>query len=307
MKKLLAIIIALIICVSAHAQVLYKISGNGLKEKSYILGTCHVVTSSFVDSIPGAHKALNKVSQVCGEVDNRDMMNPDTLAYIQKMMLLPGDSTIKDFITEEQYNNLCKSVYDKMGIDLTQPQFAGFMKLRPLFFTITITALSQQQKATNSGNASQQTKQTETMDLYFQNKAREKDKPCIGLESIKFQMEMLLKATESLFNMKEQVNNIIESTSKNDSAQNEVYKLVDAYKSMDIKRLEEYFAKSLKDSKNAEALVFDMRNENWSKQMPAIMADKKTLFVVGMGHLVGGKSVLNLLKAQGYKIKAVKK
>ncbi len=307
MKRILTLIIALMVFGAANAQVLYKISGKGIKEESYILGTCHVVTASFVDSIPGAHKVLDKVSQVCGEVDASDMMNPDTLAYIQQLMMLPGDSTLRDAMTDEQYNNLCKSVNDNLGIDITQPQFANLMKLRPLFFTITITALSEQMKAMKSGNAGQQAQKAQLMDLYFQNEARQKGKPCIGLETTKFQMEILMKATESQFTMKEQIDNIIESTSKLDSAKNEVYNLVDAYKSMDVKKLEEYFAESMKNSKDAEALVFDIRNENWSKQIPTIMADKQTLFVVGMGHLVGEKSVLNLLKAQGYKIEAVEK
>ncbi|MCQ2253832.1 MAG: TraB/GumN family protein, partial [Bacteroidales bacterium] len=299
MKRFLTLIIALMFFGAANAQVLYKISGKGIKKESYILGTCHVVSSSFVDSIPGAHKVLNKVSQVCGEVESHNIMNPDTLAYIQQLMMLPGDSTLRDAMTDEQYNNFCKSVNDNLGIDLTQPQFAGFMKLRPLFFTITITALSEQLKAINSGNAGQLAQKAQLMDLYFQNEARQKGKPCIGLETTKFQMEILLKATESQFTMKEQIDNIIESTSMIDSAKNEVHKLVDAYKSMDIKKMEDYFAENLKNSKDAESLVFDIRNENWSKQIPTIMADKQTLFVVGMGHLVGEKSVLNLLKAQG--------
>jgi uncharacterized protein YbaP (TraB family) len=36
------------------------------------------------------------------------------------------------------------------------------------------------------------------------------------------------------------------------------------------------------------------------------MAEKPTLFVVGAGHLPGDEGVLELLKAEGYKVKAVK-
>ena len=48
------------------------------------------------------------------------------------------------------------------------------------------------------------------------------------------------------------------------------------------------------------------RNENWAGQMPAIMKQVPTLFVVGAGHLPGDNGVLNLLKQQGYTIEAMK-
>jgi uncharacterized protein YbaP (TraB family) len=40
--------------------------------------------------------------------------------------------------------------------------------------------------------------------------------------------------------------------------------------------------------------------------MPAMMAEAPTLFVVGAAHLPGEKGVLELLKANGYIIEAVK-
>lgn len=304
MKKILTLIVALIVFSAANAQVLFEISGNGLKQSSYILGSCHVVTSTFVDSIPGAHKTLKKVSQICGEIDSRDMQNPDTLLYVQQKMMLGGDSTLRDFMTDEQFNQLCKSVYETHGIDLTEPQFAGFLKLRPLFFSMTIAVLGEQLKAINSGTSAQQ---GVLMDMYFQQEALKAGKPCIGLESTKFQMDLLVTAMDTQFSFQEQVSNMIEGIGKLDSAKTEVYKLVDVYKSMDVKKLEDYFSQSMKDSKDAEALVFDTRNKNWSNQMPAIMADRSTLFVVGEGHLVGPNSVLSLLKAKGYKIKGVRK
>ena len=47
MKKILTLICAVMMSLAANAQVLYKISGNGLKKASYVIGTCHVVKASF--------------------------------------------------------------------------------------------------------------------------------------------------------------------------------------------------------------------------------------------------------------------
>lgn len=46
----------LLVCavtLGAQAQLLYKISGNGLKVPSYIIGTYHFADVKFTDSIPG--------------------------------------------------------------------------------------------------------------------------------------------------------------------------------------------------------------------------------------------------------------
>ena len=54
MKKILMTLAAVFCCaMSVQAQLLYKISGGGLKEPSYILGSNHTAAISFVDSIPG--------------------------------------------------------------------------------------------------------------------------------------------------------------------------------------------------------------------------------------------------------------
>ena len=54
---------------SANAQLLYKISGNGLKEASYVVGTYHLAPASFADEIAGMKEAFAAVEQVYGEVD----------------------------------------------------------------------------------------------------------------------------------------------------------------------------------------------------------------------------------------------
>ena len=55
-----------------------------------------------------------------------------------------------------------------------------------------------------------------------------------------------------------------------------------------------------------EAALIDDRNADWLTKMPAIMAQKPTLFAVGAGHLPGDKGVLNLLRKAGYTVEGVK-
>ncbi len=80
MKKILTLILAaMMISLASNAQVLYKISGNGLKKPSYVIGTCHVVKASFLDTIPGANRVIDEVEQVYGELDMRHISNQDKI------------------------------------------------------------------------------------------------------------------------------------------------------------------------------------------------------------------------------------
>ena len=86
--------------------------------------------------------------------------------------------------------------------------------------------------------------------------------------------------------------------------------LVGAYFAQDLAKLYEISEEKRGDGCDStpeedEALIF-ARNADWVEKMPAIMADKATLFVVGAAHLPGERGVLELLEKQGYTVEAVK-
>ena len=86
--------------------------------------------------------------------------------------------------------------------------------------------------------------------------------------------------------------------------------LAAAYFSQDIKAVqditEEKFGNMCDSTPEEEQALIYGRNAAWAKKMPAMMAEAPTLFVVGAAHLPGEKGVLELLKANGYVIEAVK-
>ena len=51
MKRNFFITIFALVALTADAQFLFRISGNGLSESSYMLGTIHVLSASLLDSI----------------------------------------------------------------------------------------------------------------------------------------------------------------------------------------------------------------------------------------------------------------
>ena len=80
MKRFIFSIAAfLLLALSVDAQLLYRISSEGLEKPSYVVGTYHLAPASFADSISGAREALAAVEQVCGELDMRDLQAPGNM------------------------------------------------------------------------------------------------------------------------------------------------------------------------------------------------------------------------------------
>jgi uncharacterized protein YbaP (TraB family) len=89
----------------------------------------------------------------------------------------------------------------------------------------------------------------------------------------------------------------------------EMQDMTNAYFSFDMKGIYELTIKSVETGEMTPEEFAEMitnRNRNWVEAMPEIMVTKPTLFVVGAGHLPGDEGVIELLKANGYKVKPVK-
>ena len=87
MKRLLVLTIILSVAfIGTDAQLLWKISGNGLKKTSYIFGSHHLIPVVFLDSIPGLYKAFNESDMIVSEVIAR---NIETSDYMRKAAIIP--------------------------------------------------------------------------------------------------------------------------------------------------------------------------------------------------------------------------
>lgn len=302
MKKIILIALVFVSATLANGQILYKISGNGLKNASYIVGTHHLVDASFVSQIPGIDIAMKETKQVYGEVLMENMMNPDTLAAIQKATMLPENTTIKDVLDPEHYDKLNKLLTELIGAPLDNPMLsASIGKMRPTSIMAQIEIflyLKEYPGAFDPNN---------TIDAYFQLQAIQTKKIVGGLETCKFQTELLFNS-KTIEKEVEALNCLIDNF---DANKKQLLLLTEAYRNQNAEAIVE--AMNMKNdnecdnlSKNDEEQLLKMRNENWLTQMPEIMKKAPTLFVVGAAHLFNTDGVILLLRKIGYTVEPVK-
>ena len=188
-KRLIFVLFAVLTTLSSQGQLLYRITGKGLPKPSYIMGTYHLAPSSFVDSIPGLRATVDKVEQVCGELDMKQVKEPENVMKMTQAMMMPEGQTLQTLLSKEELDRLNVLLKELMGFDFTNPMVAGQLgKLTPSALSTQLTLLTYM-KFHPDFNAA------DGIDDYMQTLGAEKGKAIIGFETVDTQVKALFQSS----------------------------------------------------------------------------------------------------------------
>jgi uncharacterized protein YbaP (TraB family) len=301
MKKMfLTLLLTVMATAGMNAQLLYKISGKGLRKPSYIIGTYHLAPVSFVDSIPGLRSALAESEQVYGEIETADMTSPENIAKMQQAMMLPEGKTLTELLTPEQMQKLNATMKELLGVDMSNPMVAQQMnKMLPQALVTQLTVIMYLKKHSGFNP-------TQSFDDYFQQQAVAQGKPVGGFETMDFQLQALFGS----ISIERQIELLMCFLNNREWEESQVDNIVEAFFAQDLNRIEAAMDEKQDNSCDAtdeenELLIYG-RNATWLKKMPEIMQQKSTFFAVGAAHLVGERGVLAGLRNAGYLVEGIK-
>ena len=289
MKRILTILALSLLCLTSNAQLVWKISGNGIKKPSYILGTHHGCPFTYCDSISGLMKAFDKVDNIIGEINmiEFDQMTPERMQKMQAMMMMPADTSLLSLFNEEETVKVNDWLKKEMGASLEM-----LSAMKPMTIMITVQNKVMMEVIPDVANMT-------TIDKYMQTLGQSEGKTIGELETADYQMELLYGSS-----LEEQADALLEMIDHGDSKEL-IELLTEAYKSQNLDTLWRIFQEQMTDYEY-DAIV-KVRNLNWEKQMKELLPKQTTMFVVGAGHLPGEFGMINLLREAGYKVKPVKK
>lgn len=293
-------LLLLMAAVTMQAQLLWKISGNGLQKPSYIIGTYHLAPVSFTDSIKGLKAALDASEQVYGEIVMADLTSPENQQKAQAAMMLPDGQTLDKLFTADEMTRINALVKSVLGVDMTNPMVAQQLgKLTPYALQVQLGVLIYLKK--NPGF-----NPNEGFDSYFQKEAAAKGKGVGGLETFDFQINTLYKSAK----MERQKQLLLCMADNLEFTEEQTENVVKAFFTQDLDGIEKAMDAKLNNTcdgtpEEKETLIYS-RNDNWMKQMPEIMKQKGTFFAVGAGHLPGERGLLAQLKKAGYTVEGIK-
>lgn len=231
MRRLFTIIIIMLLAQSANAQLLWRISGRGVEKPSYILGTHHAVPFTFCDSIPGLMKAFGEVESVIGEFDMVKMgeMTPAQMENMQKMMMMPADTTLLSLFSVEEKEILDAYLKETIGAELHM-----FSAMKPMSIMVTVLNKILVDIIPNIATHT-------SIDKYMQTLANSKGKGIGGLETMDYQMNLLYGSS-----LEEQADALLEMAEDNNSKEL-LIELADLYKSQDLDKLWKIFISQITD------------------------------------------------------------
>jgi len=289
MKKNILIFFSMFLGVtSLQAQLLWKVSGKGLKQPSYLFGTHHLFSIQYFDSIPGLFKAFNDCNVVVSEMV---MNNIDASAKIRQAAVMPDHKTIKDLLNDDEYKLVDTELKSVLKLGLKNVSI-----MNPSLI-LTMYEMEIYKKLTGFSD-------TKQSDSYFQLVAAEKGKKVIGLETVDQQIEVLFGNGT----LERQANVLVEAIQHKDKILSEMIQLNKLYKAGKIDELVELSKGKDNITKMTEeeyAKLVDNRNAEWLKKLPAILKDGSSFIAVDAMHLGGKNGLVKQLQKAGYKIKAV--
>ena len=289
MKRFSLILALVLVALVSQAQLLWKVSGNGLGRPSYIFGTHHMAPASMIDQIPGIDAAIAGCDIVVGEVEKDSLMSPEVQARMAQAMIAPMDSTLDKLLTPEEYG-IVEKVFNKyfgtMGVNLNQ------MK------TLKPSAISTEMQAMQAIKYFPNFDANNLIDVAVQSRANDAGRPSAGLESVQEQIDLLFNGS-----LKEQAQGLIETCKQDEFFQQQSVALADAYMSQSLDRVYQVMTDAtMGGSEEAMDLLIYNRNRNWVEKLVTIMPERACLVCVGAGHLPGDQGLLQLLRNAGYTV-----
>lgn len=304
MKRIIIIILFLISEITANAQFIFRISGNGLENPSYILGTLHVMSGDLLDSIPAFLEAESQCQQLFVESDVTDPQNKeDRRAESQQLMTLPDGKTISDVLGEERMTILQERMKESCHINLADSAAQSLQHYQPLFFTLSLNLMIQiealqKYPAMRNGNM---------MDGACMKRAKARGWKVGNLDQQKTSEE-LEKIKETITPIDEQVDTLMELLNNFDEHRQKILKYFEGMQNAgDYWSVGDYegFERFIKPENEASPAIYAERNKKWMPTIIEAVKEMPTLFVFGAGHLTGPDGVIRMLRDARYKVEQV--
>lgn len=265
---------------------LWKISGNGIENPSYLYGTIHIIPSDDYFLPEGTLEAIGKSRKMMFEIDMKDMNDISKQMGLLNQAFMKDDLTLKDLYTEEEYAKV-KNHFDKLGIPLF------FMeRMKPMLLTVFASG------DIDPGDI--QSGKAKSYEMEFYEMAEDSKMETGGLETIEYQMSVF-----DSIPYEEQADMLLETIEMGDASSGSMKKMVDIYKLQDIEGMQDLFKEDDAGIDGHEDVLLVNRNKNWIPVMASEMKKGITFFAVGAGHLGGPQGVIHLLREAGYELEAV--
>ena len=309
MKKTILTSLLVLAAITVNAQFLFRIQGGGLEKPSYMLGSCHTMPGTILDSIPEYMKAEEACQQLYVEMNLNSQQQMDEVKNAgQQATTLPDGKTIFDVLTPEQLDALNYRFKETFQMNLTDSAMKGSWNYQPFVFLTTFTlvfTITEMQKHPELGMAGK------PIDAVCIARAQERGMTIGQLDQIQSQDSLQKIRNTWMENMDMQIDSLMSFLEHFDERKQQA--IDDVLSAVTVGK---YWKSGDYDSFNTDpfwlsqlekgSALFKERNEKWMLKITDAIQQAPTLFVFGAGHLIGKDGIVNKLREAGYQVEQIK-
>ena len=270
-----------------HAQLLWEISGNGAKQKSYLLATNRLVDMQFIDTIPQTFKCFSRCNKVLTEFAMQDY---EAIAALRQAAILPDSVKLSNFYTPEEYTLIDNTLRITLGMGLDR-----LCRMKPAYLTEMYRAELMKQWL--------QYDEQRSMETFFETVALERNMPVIGLDNIGETMYMLFDREPFEWQCRELLKTI-------EYPENEV-RQERTIKAMFLNGRLTDIAYQVSGPNNTSSVSFSdyrvycQRNSQWVKRLQPFLTEGGAFITLNAIYLGGEKGLIEQLRTAGYRVRPV--
>ncbi|WP_243734995.1 TraB/GumN family protein [Paenibacillus turpanensis] len=253
-------------------------------DKVYLVGSMHIADDSFYPLHESFEQAFAESEYLGVEIDVSKAADPEVQKLVSSLGMYQNGTTLKDHISEETYTALGE-ILKKNGMATN-----ALDSFKPWVAETTIATLQSMQAGYEAQIG---------IDLYFTQKAAERDIPLIELESYESQLNMFNGFSKELqeFTLKSTIENY-------DSLGETVDQMAKVWKKGDEAGLLELIGEMAENEEYNQAMLVD-RNIQMADKIEGFLNDPEEadyFVVVGAAHFPGEDGIVKLLEEKGYDV-----
>ncbi len=269
----------------AEKALLWKISGRGLKQPSYLLGTIHLIPKEKFALSEATRQALDRVGRIAFEIDLKEMGGPGLFKVMNKTFM-SGGKTLRDLLSAEDYALVREQASQRSMLPLSTLE-----RMKPMFVASMLE---------NEGDALGNSSRMTSVEMELYRLARKRQLATAGLETMEYQLSLFDSIPYTL-----QARMLVEQLRQQNDASGEFARMVVLYQQKDLQAMEAMTRESFSDEPVIQEALIYRRNRDWIPIIVRMMREQPTFFAVGAGHLGGTQGVIALLRKEGYRVEAV--
>ncbi len=273
----------------ARGQLIWEISGNGAKDKSYLLATNRIVDMQFLDTIDNVFRYFGRCNKVITEFTMQDY---EALSALRQAAVLPDSVRLSNFYTDDEYREIDQALLLTLGMGLDQ-----LCRMKPSYLTeMYRTELCRKWLGYS---------EERSLETFFETVAQQTNKPIYGLDNVGETLYMLFDR-EPFHHQCKDLKKVIDYPEKEVRQERTI---TDMYRRGLLNDIV-YQVTSPDNGTSfsySDYQVYAQRNVTWVKRLAPYLSEGKAFITLNCIFLGGEKGLINQLRSAGYKVKPANK